>query len=60
VSSFLWDGEGYGNSSNSHNHVGTLNPTAPPGKPERYAFVRRSAGGIDVVQGYQIKLHGTQ
>lgn len=86
VSSFVWDGEGYGNprivdgdidvgfdevhlfsmagsygnASNSHNHVGTLNPTAPPGKPERYAFVRRSAGGITLAQGNQIKLHGTQ
>jgi hypothetical protein len=60
VSSFLWDGEGYGNSSNSHNHVGTLNPTAPPGMSERYVCVRSKAGGITLAQGNRIKLHGTQ
>ena len=52
----------YGNNSSSHNNNPTsnsLNKSAPPGKPERYVFVRGSAGGIDLVQGNQIKLHGT-
>ena len=57
---FLVMAGSYGNSSNSHNAPGALNPDATTGHPDRYTLIRESAGPVSVSIGNQLKVHGVQ